>query len=133
MDVTVTFFYHFVLILLSCYTCFILVPLPPTDVTLQRSPHKSTTELSASWKVPSTNDENVIYKVRLEKVKSGENSEIEKKTASAKNSHSFTGLVPGGRYQVHVWSEAGDGTDNQQVKSVEVNNRTPIYTSKFCR
>ncbi|KAK2139060.1 hypothetical protein LSH36_2079g00005 [Paralvinella palmiformis] len=105
------------------------IPLPPTDVTLQRSPDKSTTELLASWTASITNDEKVTYKVRLMKVKSGENSKIENKTASAKSSHSFSQLVPGGCYQVYVWSEAGDNTDNQQVKSVEVKNDPPTYTT----
>ena len=97
----------------------------PDKVILKRSDASPTTSLSVTWNVPVDNDNEVKYKIRLDRVSSISITGREMETT---NPYTFTGLVPGGGYKVFVWAEAGDLSKTGQKSTMADSGIRTIYT-----
>ena len=99
---------------------------------MKKSTSDPTRSLEATWTKPSENDENVKYKVRLEKVTSQKNTGSDKEATNSKNSYTFDMLTPGGGYKVYVWAVAGDSAATSSEESVKESKTLPVYTGMCC-
>ena len=103
------------------------VPRSPTNILLKKSDASPTTSLSVTWTIPVDNDNNVRYKVRLDRVSS---ISVTGTDTEATSPYTFTGLVPGAGYKVYVWAEAGDLSTNGQKSIMADSGTQTIYTGK---
>lgn len=94
---------------------------------LKKSDASPTTSLSVTWTIPGDNDNNVKYKVRLDRVSS---ISISGTDMEATSPYTFTSLVPGAGYKVFVWAEAGDLTTNGQKSITADSGIQIVYTGK---
>jgi len=99
---------------------------------LKKSTSDPTQSLEATWTKPSENDENVKYKLRLDKVISQTKKGSDKEATNSNNSYTFDQLTPGGGYKVYVWAVAGDSAATSRKESDKESNTSPFYTGMCC-